>query len=410
MLLRDAARDPKAMPNYSTFGKKKASVAQASVMPSPKSAQPDPTQAEVREARWPILAIGLCILLICIYVLEIQNRTDPLAGGAISPRDAVALGGVSRYLVLHEQEWWRIFTAPYLHGGPLHLIANGVTLLIAGAYLERLIGRSWFALLFLAGAFAGSLGSLAYGPATRVSIGASGAIMCLLTVMFALSFHYKAGKAANWMRYRALATLIPAFLPSVTAGAIQTDYGAHFGGFAMGIAFGYLLLIIWPEEMPAPPQRDAAAFAAVFGATLMLFAAAQARSSYAYYAERSAQLIPSAIVSNSDALFQNPGDLVDRYPHDPLARIPYALKFLNRQDYDDAEDQARAGLSEHDMLSTEFAPVVEQRLNLLLMAALWGEGRTDDAHALSSAVCALRSEDEFLRSGHRYLEQIGACK
>ena len=45
-------------------------------------------------------------------------------------------------------EWWRLFSAPLLHGGPIHIALNGVALFFAGVVLENVIGRAWFAAVF----------------------------------------------------------------------------------------------------------------------------------------------------------------------------------------------------------------------------------------------------------------------
>lgn len=398
------------MSNRPAFGKKNAFVAQAIATPvaAPSLKSPSASVAQDRKARWPFLSLGLCVLFTYVFLLELQHRGDPVRSLAISLRDSVAQGGISRYLVLYEHEWWRMLTAPFLHGSVEHIAGNSAALLLAGFHLERLVGRAWLALLFFVGAIGGSLGSLILNSETIVSVGASGAIMCLITVMFALSFHVEAGKVANRMRIRALLTIIPAFLPNVAASATQIDLGAHFGGFAPGMAMGFLLLIIWSEEMPVLPGREVAGCGAALGTALALYAASQVVSHYPAYAAREAELVPTPVLTQSD-FYHSADDLVARYPHDPTARFLYAAVLLSHGQYDDVEEQARAGLSEHEMLATEFPPVVEQRLDLLLMAALWGEGRKDEARDMAEQVCAV-SSDPFLHEARPYLVKAGACK
>src|SRR5580698_5506303 len=127
-------------------------------------------------ASWPLMTFGIAAILLAIFVLELHVSVDPMPHLAVSLRDSVALGGVGPYYVFHEHEWWRIFTAPFLHGSVSHLLGNIVALIFAGVALERILGRAWLAALFMLGALGGSIGSLIYSNAVA-GVGASGALM-----------------------------------------------------------------------------------------------------------------------------------------------------------------------------------------------------------------------------------------
>ena len=405
------------MPTRTTFGTRQAfgrSRAQPTVAPSKPARQTAPViapaPAEQIDAIWPFLTIGLCILLFAVFVLQIRTRVDPLPYAQMSLRDCVALGGVGRYLVFHEREWWRIFTAPFLHGSAAHLFGNMVALLFAGLGLERVVGRAWLAALFVLGALGGSFGSLFYGD-VGVSVGASGAIVCLVTALFALSYHYKAGKMANWMRTRGILGVVSAFLPSAAHGPVQIDYGAHLGGFATGIVLSFMLLIFWPdEEAQTPPLRALVAVIAGLGVAITLYAGLLVDRNFDTYAARSALLIPSAEEqSDPEGLAKQSVDLVARYPHDPLARLLRGTDLFNHRDFSDAEDEARAGLAEHEILATQYAPVMVPRLALLLAAALWGEGRKDEAKQIAAPLCVSAPTDEYLAKGREIFRQAGIC-
>jgi len=404
------------MPARTTFGTRQAFNRPTPQWPAPppKTAQDAlpkdvPTPAE-NAATWPLLTIGLCIVLFVIFVFELRHRTDPLPYAFLSPRDFVALGGVGGYFVFHEHEWWRIFTAPFLHGSAAHLIGNTVSLLLAGFGLERVVGRAWLAALFIIGGLAGCFVSLAYGAAV-VGLGASGAIVCLLTVLFALSYHYRAGKMATWMRIRGILGVVSALLPAATHGPVQTDYGAHFGGFAAGLVLSFVLLIFWPdEEKPTPPLRGLAAAIAVLGVAVSLYAGVLVSQHYAFYAARSAELIPSdEIQSDTTELEKESADLVARYPHDPLARLLRGTDMFNQRDYGDAADEARAGLAEQEILASEYGPVMIARLDVLLAASLWGQGRHEEAKQVAAPLCASTSSDDYFTKGRELFRQAGIC-
>jgi rhomboid protease GluP len=392
-----------------TFGRRGAEIAQPVVRLAP--AEPTaaaPISAEATKT-WPLLTFGLAGLLAAIYWLELHFSIDPMPQMAVSVRDSVAFGGVGPHFVLDEKEWWRIFTAPFLHGSLSHLIGNTVALIFAGIALERMLGRGWLAALFVVGAIGGSLGSLAYTPSI-VSVGASGALMCLVTVLFALSHHVAAGDKAVKLRRRALFVVVSALMPSAASGGAQIDYGAHFGGFAVGIVAGFLLLILWPEDSPRPPLRNVATGIAVGGIVIALFSAFEVYTHFPIYAAKSAELIPTALEAHDPvAVAKDSVAMVERYPHDPLAHLLRGTDLFDARDYSGAAQQARAGLNEKEALDTEYAPIARERLDMLLAASLWGEGRHDEAKDMVAHICASTSSDEYLTNGRAMFQRAGAC-
>jgi membrane associated rhomboid family serine protease len=92
----------------------------------------------------PILTIGLILLLCLVFALEVHHTMDfssPLMPSVASLR---AMGGVQGTLVFGEGQWWRLLTAPLLHSGLSHLIGNCIALLLAGFFLEPILGGPGF--------------------------------------------------------------------------------------------------------------------------------------------------------------------------------------------------------------------------------------------------------------------------
>jgi rhomboid protease GluP len=397
-----------ARTTFGTRGKRTADIARPA--PAARAVEASaPVLTKTNAKPWPLMTLGLTGLLFAIYWLELRFSVDPMPQLSVSLRNSVAFGGVGPYFAFHDKEWWRIFTAPFLHGSLSHLIGNTVALVFAGLALERMLGRGWLAMLFVLGAIGGSLGSLIYTP-TVVSVGASGALMCLVTVLFALSHHTAAGDKAMKLRLRALIVVASAFLPSAASDIMQIDYGAHFGGFAVGIVLGFLLLILWPEDAPHPPLRGVAASVAAIGVCVALFAALEVQAHLPFYAARSAELIPSAMeVEDPVGVANRSEEMVQRYPHDPLARLLRGTNLFNARDYAGAADQARAGLAQEEMLTTEYAPIARERLEFLLAASLWGEGLHDEAKPMIERVCASTLTDEYLVNGRKMFQRAGVC-
>lgn len=401
------------MPARTTFGTRhafgKRGVEIARPAPRPAAVEPAaaaPVSVEATKT-WPIFTFELAGLLAAIYWLELHFSVDPMPQLAVSVRDSVAFGGVGPHFVFGEKEWWRIFVAPFLHGSLSHLIGNAVALIFAGIALERMLGRGWLAALFVVGAIGGSLGSLAYSTAV-VSVGASGALMCLVTVLFALSHHVAAGDKAIKLRRRALFVVVSALMPS--AAGTHIDYGAHFGGFAVGIVAGFLLLILWPEDSPRPPLRRVRTGIAIGGVVIALLSAFEVYAHFPIYAAKSAELIPTALESRDPvAVAKQSAEMVERYPHDPLAHLLRGTDLFDAHDYSGAEQHARAGLAEKENLDLGYTPIARERLEMLLAASLWGEGRHEEAKPMVARICASTSADEYLTNGRAMFQRAGAC-
>jgi membrane associated rhomboid family serine protease len=73
-------------------------------------------------------------------------------------------------------EWWRLFTAAFLHIGPVHLILNMLALLVFGSELERQLGRARYLALYLLSALGGSTAIQLLGEPGGAVAGASTAI------------------------------------------------------------------------------------------------------------------------------------------------------------------------------------------------------------------------------------------
>jgi membrane associated rhomboid family serine protease len=125
-------------------------------------------------------------------------------------------------------DWWRLITAAFLHGGPLHLAMNMYVLWWVGGPLEAALGRARFIGLYLAAGLAGSAGALVLSP-DRPTVGASGAIFGLLGAAFVLerSGRFVLGGQAFGI------IVLNIVITFVFAG--QISVGGHLGGLAGGI-------------------------------------------------------------------------------------------------------------------------------------------------------------------------------
>ena len=160
-------------------------------------------------------------------------------------------GMMDSQAVLHGQ-WWRLFTAMFLHADPGHLTANVVFGFVLLGLVMGIYGTGIGLLAaFLAGA-GGNLMAWVIDP-HHLSLGASGMVMgCLgLLVGQAASLWQKNPRTSKSM----LAGIIAGGMLFLLLGSSPgSDLVAHLGGFIFGIALGILLRVV--RFYPPKPLRD----------------------------------------------------------------------------------------------------------------------------------------------------------
>ncbi|MDD2450513.1 MAG: rhomboid family intramembrane serine protease [Sulfurovum sp.] len=155
-------------------------------------------------------------------------------------RVLVAFGALYGPLIFVYDEWWRLLTAMFLHGGMTHLLMNMFSLYIVGRpaeiYFEK---RAFLAIYFFSGLI-GAAASLAIHPQS-VGIGASGAIFGLFGALagFFLVHRERIGAQSrafmkNFGVIIALNVLLGLSIPSI-------DMSAHIGGLAAGAIGGMMV-------------------------------------------------------------------------------------------------------------------------------------------------------------------------
>jgi membrane associated rhomboid family serine protease len=159
-------------------------------------------------------------------------------------------------------EWWRLFTAMFLHASFFHLAVNMYSLYFVGSIMEQVIGRWRFLLLYLASGLAGSAGALVLSPLTP-TVGASGAIFGVLGGLFILERRRHIATGGQ------VAGLIVLNLVITFAFSSSISVGGHVGGLIGGMILMLALLHF---------QRSALySIAAVLAVTVISVAVAYAK-------------------------------------------------------------------------------------------------------------------------------------
>jgi len=201
---------------------------------------------ERRMRRLPPVTAAILVLLVAIFALEVRF------GALRSPESVIGAGALVRERV-SAGEYWRLLTAPWLHGSVDHLVGNGIALFILGMVCEAAFGRAQFVVLYVLSGLAGSLVSVAMsaGP----SVGASGAIFGLQGAAIVL---FRLHRDRLLVRDRRVGFVLIVWALYTIGGGIMEpfiDNGAHIGGALGGALIArYLHPVVLS---PLPPERAA---------------------------------------------------------------------------------------------------------------------------------------------------------
>jgi membrane associated rhomboid family serine protease len=132
-------------------------------------------------------------------------------------------------------EWYRMFTAMFLHASFFHIALNMYSLYFVGSIMEQVIGRWRFLLLYVASGIAGSAGALYLSPQTP-TVGASGAIFGILGGLLVLEQKRHIASGGQ------IAGLIVLNLVITFAFRSSISVGGHVGGLVAGIALMWAIL------------------------------------------------------------------------------------------------------------------------------------------------------------------------
>ncbi len=216
----------------------------------------DCVKEQARQARPTVTVFGgraatpgvvtKAIVAICVVVYLAQLARPSLTGD-------LAFGPVVGW-----SEPWRALTAAFLHSPstPLHIVFNMFILWQVGPYLEALLGRVRFVLLYLVSAVGGSVGVVLLAAApTGVApslagqvfpgwftpvVGASGAVFGLFAALVVLNRHL--GRSVAGV---ALVIVINGVIGFIYPGIA---WQAHLGGLVTGLACAGVIILLQGER------------------------------------------------------------------------------------------------------------------------------------------------------------------
>ena len=133
--------------------------------------------------RWPIVTP----LLIGITMWVFARMT--LSSTSSSASETLIAWGANYMPSTTTGEWWRLTALTLVHGSLFQLLATIAALLSLGLVLERLVGRIAFATVYVSAGIVAGVVTLWARPATKVTAGASGAILGLYGLLVVVAVY-----------------------------------------------------------------------------------------------------------------------------------------------------------------------------------------------------------------------------
>lgn len=177
----------------------------------------------------PYFTFVLLSLILSIFVFI------EMAGSTTSTLTLIDYGAKFNPLI-KEGEWWRFFSAMFLHIGFLHLFMNSLALFYLGGAVERIFGTRRFIIIYFMAGFIGSVSSFVFND--NVSAGASGAIFGCFGALLYFGLSHKR------LFFRTMGmNVIVILIINLAFGFIvpMVDNGAHIGGLIGGFATSFIV-------------------------------------------------------------------------------------------------------------------------------------------------------------------------
>lgn len=187
---------------------------------------------------------GLMIINIIVFILM------TLSGGSENIENLIRFGANSKILVA-EGEWWRLFTASFIHIGFFHILFNMYFFYSLGPVFERLFGSMNFLIIYLIAGIFGNLLSFAFGSPYTVSAGASTSLYGMLGLAIGLMATYRDDEIIRSFGASFISVVVINVIYSLLAPGVGI-YG-HLGGFVAGFLLAGIFPILGREI--ASPKR-----------------------------------------------------------------------------------------------------------------------------------------------------------
>lgn len=172
-----------------------------------------------------------------IIIINLLAFIFVLINGGFSPLNLIAHGALHPVLVLDNDEYYRLITVMFLHGGFFHFLMNSLALFYLGGQMEQLIGPKKYLSLYFVSGIGSSIAVIFLGGAV-VTVGASGAIFGIIGGLLLLTF-----LRSNWFHPQSIKQIRNLTLINIVFTFLipNISIAGHIGGLVVGIALFYFI-------------------------------------------------------------------------------------------------------------------------------------------------------------------------
>ncbi len=167
--------------------------------------------------------VTIAIIGLCVLAYGWQFLTQDAATGDF---------GMWPVYVALDNQYYRLLTSMFLHGGLLHIGLNMLFLWMLGPQLEYVLGHVRFAVLYVVAGLGGSIASFWFSTPNTLSVGASGAIFGLLGAYVVV------GRRLSIDTTQIVGLIVINIVLGFVISGI--DWRAHLGGLVTGAAVAAL--------------------------------------------------------------------------------------------------------------------------------------------------------------------------
>ena len=202
--------------------------------PEPPANIPQPTYTAPKQ---PVVTTALIVINVAVFLGMVASGislTSPTA-------EQVLRWGATYGPITAQGQWWRLFTACFLHFGIIHIGFNMWVLYQVGYFTERLFGGPRYLAVYLIAGVGGNIIGFLLHPYV-VAAGASGAIFGVYGALLAFLLRHRG--IVNPQAAKALTRSVFIFLAyNLFFGLADrhTDLTAHIGGLTTGFLAGLML-------------------------------------------------------------------------------------------------------------------------------------------------------------------------
>ena len=192
---------------------------------------PQDRRSRLRNARVVVIFILLNVAAFCVELWR---------GALTNPATLHRLGALDFFAVINKGEFWRLFTALFLHYNLLHLVFNLFALYVLGPPLERTIGALRFAMCYLIAGL-GSTGGVVLLTFLKIVrpaelVGASGCVMGIVGAWAGFLIRHRHIWQAKQRLLNILLIIAIQIVFDISTPQVSTS--AHLCGLVTGFVIG----------------------------------------------------------------------------------------------------------------------------------------------------------------------------